>query len=134
MLSDRQTLNVAITQVQRCLSFRQVLISTQDFQSSATRLYLSNVSEGGVSVFVQSLCRMYFQVISTALRAPSVSAFSAAFSGTKISSSSYIDVFVRMYDSFPLRNFQVLAIPIYWKHTGEDIFNFNLNSSAEYGW
>jgi hypothetical protein len=81
---------------------------------------------GGCSAVVASnytwlVCAYCLQTLSDVLR--QVWAFSIALDGSIHQGMSYVDVRVRFHFAGKLLNFHLMAIPLFERHTGENMFN-----------
>lgn len=92
-------------------------------RSSAVLEFLNNISEADVSNYAKLIAAMSLKRISLSLKHSVCWAFSIAFDGATVIASSYIDVRVFYYDLINIKNYHVLAIPIYDEHSGEKMYN-----------
>lgn len=122
-INRRKCFNITVGHVQHGLSFRAVALILRSLRSSASLAFMANVSEGDVSTYVRALALMSLQRISNKLQSPQCWAFSIAFDGATVVSSSYIDLRVRFHNGFHLCNYPVLAIPIKISHNGANMYD-----------
>ena len=77
-------------------------------------------SEGKVTSYVRIACALNLQKISEVMA--SAWTFSIAMDMSTHMSTSYLDIRIRLFTGGAVHNFHLLAIPMFSRHTGEEIF------------
>lgn len=104
------------------LSFRQV-DSVLDTTKRLTRLAVGCVNGLDVTNYARAVCAINLQAITSILSHESIWAFSLVNDASTHYGKSYLDNRIRFHLEGVLYNIHVLAIPMFDRHTGENMFN-----------
>jgi hypothetical protein len=104
------------------LSFRQV-DNVLNTTKRLTNLAVGCVNDTDVANYARAICAINLQAIASILNNESVWAFSLANDASTHYSRSYLDNRIRFHLKGVLYNIHVLAIPMFDRHTGENMFN-----------
>jgi len=102
------------------LSFRQCC-ATLHTKETTHLGQIGCINSSKVIAYTRYICAMAYQMISDVLK--SVWAFSIALDGGNKSSTSYLDVRIRLSVNEVMRNIHLVALPMRERHTGQYVFN-----------
>ena len=95
----------------------QILAMTKQSTGLAS---LGSVSEGKVTAYAQFVCALNHQLLRDMLAR--VWEFSVAMDMSTHKATSYLNIRIRLHWNGYILNFHLLAIPMFSRHTGEQIF------------
>ena len=104
------------------LSFRQVESVFNKTKKLTANAQLGTISDTTVANYAGLVCALNFQKLADILNNPSVWAFSLANDSSTHYGNSYFDNWIRFHHHGILYNLHVIAIPIFYWHTGKNMY------------
>ena len=105
------------------LSFRQVANVINATKKRTNLSAIGSLSDTEVANYARVVCAINLQAISTILNNDMVWAFSLANDASTHFGKSYFDNRIRFHLNGVLYNVHAIAIPMFDRHTGENMFN-----------
>lgn len=112
--------NLVCSMVARGASFRMVADFIAIFKNITGSHQVGNVNQARVISYVRSVCATNLQKLKNLLGCAWT--FSVALDMSTHMSTSYLDIRIRVYAKGKIRNFHVLAVPMYGSHTAAAIY------------
>ncbi|CAM6031650.1 unnamed protein product [Sphagnum compactum] len=114
---------LAIDYVGCGMSFRQTAAAIRHVKDRLKMQKLGGINDHNVGQYVRALVATNLTKIANLLLHPSVWAFSIAGDGSTHRNSSFFDMRIRICVNGILSNLHLVAIPMFERHTAENIFN-----------
>ena len=114
--------HLIIRWLSRGVSFRQAVDILMDTKQITGNAELGSINNTGVSNYARVICAINLGKLSAILNHDSTWAFSLANDSSTHQGKSYFDNRVRFHQDGIIYNVHVLAIPMYDRHTGENMF------------
>ncbi len=105
------------------MSFRQTAVAIRHAKDRLKMQKLGGINDHNVGQYVRALVATNLNKIANLLLHPSVWAFSIAGDGSTHRNSSFFDMRIRICVNDILSNLHMVAIPMFERHTAENIFN-----------
>jgi len=105
------------------LSFRQVESVLNAFKARTGLGKIGCVNDTGIANNARALCGINLQMISKILNSPRIWAFSLANDSSTHYGHSYFDNRIRIHRNGDIFNLHVLAIPMFERHTSDNMYN-----------
>lgn len=109
------------------LTFRQIariIIATKEQTEIAS---IGSINETYVCRYARFSCALSLQNISEMLMTPNFRAFSIYFDMSTHQGMTYLDIRLRLCWQGEILNFHIVSVPVFERHTGENIFNVSAN-------
>ena len=101
-------------------SFRMTSRIVQMTRDRTGLASIGSVSEGKVTSYIRIACALNLQKISEVIA--STWTFSLAMDMSTHMATSYLDIRIRLLTGGTIHNYHLIAIPMFSRHTGEEIF------------
>jgi hypothetical protein len=120
VVKNRAPFDLVVDYVSVGASFRMASRIVQMTKDRTGLASIGCVSEGKVTSYIRIACALNLQKLSELLA--SIWTFSLAMDMSTHLSTSYLDIRIRVFKRGEIYNFHLLAIPMFSRHSAEEIF------------